>query len=148
MSDDLSVSLSPKLLAGCKEFFRPFQEQYDSVVKTLCSMVESYPIALCAVYGSMVKGVRPGSDIDIIVLLRDDYKSYGSLLDISDDIGDAVEAGRVNDIPIDLHVRSVSSFFDVTRGTEFKQSFSEANIVFWEDGVTIDRGFFKTAAAV
>lgn len=138
-----TTSLSPEVLEMVHEFCKPFREQYEAVADTLISLTGQYPIALCALYGSMLKGVRPSSDIDILVLVRDDYKEFGTLLDIDYNLSEAIDRNSVNQIKVDLKVRSVSGFLDVSRGTEFKRSFVENNLVFWEDGVSIDRRFIK-----
>lgn len=138
-----STVLSPGVIAKLKEFKRPFMDQFDSIERALIRCTSDYPIALCALYGSMLKGLSRHSDIDILVLLRDDYKSYGDILDVKIGLEDRIAAAAVNSIPVDLKVSSVSSFLDMSRGTEFKRSVSANNEVFWEDGVSIGREYFR-----
>lgn len=145
---ELCTSLSPRMRKAVAEFFEPYYKQYIATRDALCQLASEFPIALCAVYGSMVKGVRPDSDIDILVLLRNDYSAYGGPSDLADELRGRLDTSRVNDIPLDIHVRSVRSFTDTSHGTEFKRSFSEANIVFWEDGVSVDRRFLESSKAV
>lgn len=138
------MELAPEVYAMGRKRFKKFEEQYMTIIDALVHRAEKYYICLIALFGSVLTGTRPGSDIDILILLKDDYKRDGiNILDLRDDIRDYAESCRVNDIPLDLHVVSASSFVDTSHGTAFKHSFSANNEIIWEDGVTIDRRFIE-----
>lgn len=128
-----------------KEFFCPFREQYEAISYVLIRATGKYPVALIAVFGSILTGVGRNSDIDFLVLVKDEYKSAGyNLHELKWILEDLVEEGKVNKIPIDLTVTSVSSFLDLTTNTWFKRGFSDNNWVIWEDGESFDSTIFVT----
>lgn len=135
--------IPPESLEACKRKFSPFHEQLRAVANALQSSAEELSICLIAAFGSVLGGLRPESDIDILVLISGYVDKGVSFLDAQDAVRDCAEAACINDIPLDLHIRDAMSFLDTSHGTEFKRSFSERNMVLWEDGVTIERRFIS-----
>lgn len=130
--------MTPKLREAVERFHAPFDKQCDAVVAALIKVTSSFPIASIAIYGSILTAPGPRSDVDILVLLRDDYKERGyNYLDLKLDLEDITEVAKVNEIPVDLHVAVAHDFFDTSRDTDFKRSFSDNNVVMWEDGETL-----------
>lgn len=130
--------MSPKLEEALRKFRVPFEEQCYSVVDAMITATDKFPIACVAVYGSFLSFLGPRSDVDILVLVRDNYKEQGfDLLNMRFDLEDIADAVKVNDVPIDLHFSVARDFFDTSRDRDFKLSFSENNIVYWEDGETL-----------
>lgn len=130
--------LSPRIYAGAKNFRMPFYQQCDAVTSVLKEQVNTFPIAAIIVFGSILGWLGPNSDVDIMVIMRDDYKQKGfTLLDMKLDLEMLLAPRLVNNIPVDLHVTSFSGFIDTSRDTAFKRSFSKSNCIVWEDGVTI-----------
>lgn len=139
-----TLSLPQYVLEGACAGFQPFYKQYTAVCKKLEERASELSIALIAIYGSVVKGVRPGSDIDILVLLSPKYKIEGwDYLDLCDEIQETAESAKVNAIPLDVHIRSWESFRCLEYGEQFKRSLCSANKIIWEDGVTIDRRYIE-----
>lgn len=135
----VGVKIPEHKLALARARVIPYVEQLKAVVAELVKHVDRIPIAAIAVYGSVLKGIGPRSDLDILVLVRDNFREqYPSFIDIDYEIQDIAEAARVNSVELDVHVSILSGFLDVTRDTGFKRSFSEANFVLWEDGVSLD----------
>lgn len=135
---DAEYTLSPRLLASYDRLLDKFWDQCNAAVAALVDNVGKFPIAAVVVYGSILKGIGPRSDVDILVLVRNDYKERGfDLLDMQLDLEDIVSDASVNDVPVDLHVTLARDFVDTTRDTAFKRSFCEDNAVAWEDGETL-----------
>lgn len=135
--------IPPESLEACRRKFAPFHEQLYAVADALQDNAEELSICLIAAFGSVLEGLRPGSDVDILVLLHG-YKEKGiPFLDAQDAVRDCAEDARINDVPLDLHIRDAMSFVDISHGAEFKRSFSERNRILWEDGVTIERRFIS-----
>lgn len=141
-----SKYLPESILTAAHNRFLRFEQQYMAVTKALVAKHNELSIGAIILYGSCLTGVRPGSDIDLLILLSDDFKERGqNFLELQDMIEMCAEEACVNEIQLDLHIRSARSFTDTTHGTAFKKSVCANNEVLWEDGVTLDRRFITGA---
>lgn len=144
MSEEVcTVSLSPRMKAAVHEFFKPFEQQLDCIIDSIPKLAAVHPIAICALYGSMLTGVSPWSDVNILILIKDSCSEELEFMRVMEDIREYIEAHLCTAVPVTLRIQNVSSFMDTAQETEFKRNFSENNAILWDDMTSVNRKFIE-----
>lgn len=136
MDKDSVVLNEDPVLAHVHPLLIPYLRQLYSVAKAVSGNAKRFHIAAVVLFGSTLTGIGPNSDLDILVLLREDRNTYpGGVLDLDRDIKDTVNWARVNEVKVDLHIRPLLKFLlDTPIDSSLKEAFRENNFVLWEDG--------------
>lgn len=137
------MTLSKRVQDAVKAFCRPYIDLANEACEQLEALTSEYPIVLIAVYGSILSGLRRGSDVDILVLYDSD-KTKGTRLyfEMQGRIQDIIDSFYPRGIPVDIQLLAAEGFLSPENTSSYKRGVAENHLIMWmEEGYFESRGY-------
>lgn len=139
----MSSMLSNNIISKLDTFISQFTDRAILVCNELEDLARQYPIVIVLVYGSVLTGPYPGSDIDILVLFdKQGFHYQDEYLEMRDAISDICFKYEATPIPVDIQVFDFDSFLESDDTDSYKRGISAHNQIMWMEAQFFEqRGF-------